>query len=461
MPSRPISVSSPIDDREVGRVPRQRRADVDATYKRLAKAQPEWAAVPFPERLRTVGILAKVLRRHRRELADLLVREIGKTPAEADGEIVRTAELVEETVREARRMKPERIRAEAFPGFPRGRVQTVERTPLGVVLAIGPFNYPVNLSISKVAPALALGNTVFWKPPTQGSVTCYRLLQLLYAAGFPRDLLRMVTGKSSEIGDYLVTHPQCAMVAMTGSTAVGQRIASLTGMVPLLLELGGNDPAIVLADADLDVAAKHITGGAFKLAGQRCTAVKRVYVVDRVADRLTRKIAAQVEEKFATAGDPREHPVSPVISDDQAKYLRTLLGDAKRRGARIIRGGKVRGRYVEATVLDRVPHSARVVREEQFGPVLPIVRVRDAEQAVRFANDSEYGLQASVFSRSEKRCREIAGRLEAGGIHLNGPDQRAPDNFMFTGHKASGIGAQGVRFALEAMSRPKGVVTNR
>ncbi|MEX2209699.1 MAG: aldehyde dehydrogenase family protein [Patescibacteria group bacterium] len=461
MPSRPISVRSPIDDREVGRIPRQRRSDVDAAYKRLATAQQEWATAPFRERIRTVGLIAKVLRRHRRELADLLIREIGKTPGEAEGEIVRTAELVEETVREARRLKPERIRAEDFPGFPRGRAQIVERTPLGVVLAIGPFNYPVNLSISKVAPALALGNTVLWKPPTQGAVTCRRLLQLLYAEGFPRDLLRMVTGKSSEIGDYLVTHPRCAMVAMTGSTAVGQRIAARTGMIPLLLELGGNDPAVVLADADLDLAAKHITGGAFKLAGQRCTAVKRVYVMDRVADRLVKKIASQVEETFGTVGDPREHPVGPVISDNQAKYLRTLLADAKRRGVRVIRGGTVRGRHVEATVLDRVPHSARVVREEQFGPILPVVRVRDAEQAVRFANDSEYGLQASVFSRNEKRCREIGARLGAGGVHLNGPDQRAPDNFMFTGHKASGIGAQGIRFALEAMSRPKGIVVNR
>lgn len=232
-------------------------------------------------------------------------------------------------------------------------------------------------------------------------------------------------------------------------------------MIPLLLELGGNDPAVVLADADLDLAAKHIAGGAFKLAGQRCTAVKRVYVMDRVADRLVRKITEQVEAKFGTAGDPREHPVSPVISDDQARYLRTLLSDAKRRGARVVRGGTIRGRHVEATVLDRVPHAARVVREEQFGPVLPVVRVKDAEQAVKFANDSAYGLQASVFSRNETRCREIGARLEAGGVHLNGPDQRAPDNFMFTGHKASGIGAQGVRFALEAMSRPKGIVTNR
>ncbi len=461
MPPTSITVRSPIDGSEVGRVPRQRRADVDATYARLRHAQAGWAETPSRDRLRTVGLIATVLRKHRRELADLLVREIGKTPAEAESEIVRTAELVQATVSEARRVKPERIRSEEFPGMPPGRVQTVECVPLGVVLAIGPFNYPVNLSLSKVAPALALGNTALWKPPTQGAVTCRRLLNLLYAAGLPRDVVRMVTGRADEIGDHLVTHPDCAMVAMTGSTAVGQRIAGAVGMVPLLLELGGNDPAVVLADADLDLAAQHIVGGAFKLAGQRCTAVKRVYAADRVADRLVAKIVERTESKFATAGDPREHPVGPVIDDTQARYLRSLVADARRRGAKVLRGGRIRGRFVEATVLDRVPHTARVVQEEQFGPVLPIIRVRDPEQAVRWANDTEFGLQASVFSRDERRCRRIAAQIEAGGVHLNGPDQRAPDNFMFTGHKASGIGVQGVRFALRAMSRPKGIVTNR
>lgn len=460
---RTLTIRSPIDGTVVGKVPRRSPRDVRAAYVRLAKAQREWADAPLAERLRVTKLLATVLRKHREEFTGLLIREVGKTPAEAEAEVLRTAELVEMTVREARRPGtarqpyPEVIRDQAHPG----RRQAVDRVPLGVVLAISPFNYPINLSLSKLAPALAMGNTVLWKPSTQGSVTASRFVRRLRDAGFPRRLLALVTGSGGELGDALVGNPACAMVAMTGSTETGQRIARRTGMVPLLLELGGNDPAVVLADADLDLAAKNIVGGAFKYAGQRCTAVKRVYVVRGAADRLARKIDAEVGRRFGSAGDPREHPVGPVIDDDAAKRQRRLIADAKRRGAKVVRGGTVRGRYVEPTVLDKVPHRAAVVREEQFGPVLPIVRVKDADEAVRLANDSEYGLQASVFTQSAARAKRLATRIQAGGVHLNGPDQRGPDNFLFTGHKASGLGAQGIRFSLESMSKPKAVVTNR
>ncbi|MEX2043597.1 MAG: aldehyde dehydrogenase family protein [Patescibacteria group bacterium] len=454
---RTLTITSPVDGSTVGHVPRRSPRDVRDAYARLAKAQREWADSPMSERLRAVKLLATVLRKHRQEFADLLVREVGKTPAEAETEVLRTAELVKMTVREARRLRTETIRDQAHPN----RRQAVERVPLGVVLAISPFNYPINLSISKLAPALAVGNTVLWKPSTQGSVTAARFVRRLYAAGFPRRLLTLITGSGSELGDALVGDPACAMVAMTGSTETGRWIARRTGMTPLLLELGGNDPAVVLADADLDLAAKHIVGGAFKYAGQRCTAVKRVYVVRSAADRLVRKIDAEVGRTFGSAGDPREHPVGPVIDDAAAKRQRRLIADARRRGAKVVRGGTVRGRYVEPTVLDKVPHRAQVVSEEQFGPVLPIVRVKDADEAVRLANDTEYGLQASVFTRNAGQARRIAARIDAGGVHLNGPDQRGPDNFMFTGHKASGLGAQGIRFALESMGKPKAVVTNR
>ncbi|MDZ4248166.1 MAG: aldehyde dehydrogenase family protein [Patescibacteria group bacterium] len=453
---RKLIIKSPIDGATVGTVPRRSPRDVRAAYARLSAAQRDWEDVPRSERLRTVGLLASTLRKHRRELADLLVREIGKTPSEAEAEVLRTADLVDGTVREARRLRPETIRDRRH----RGRVQTVDREPLGVVLAISPFNYPINLSISKLAPALAMGNTVLWKPSTQGSVVAARFVRRLYAAGFPRRLLTLITGRGGELGEALVDDPACAMVAMTGGTETGQWIARRAGLVPLLLELGGNDPAIVLADADLDLAAKHIVGGAFKLAGQRCTAVKRVYVVRGAADRLVRKIDAEVGRQFGSVGDPREHPIGPVIDDAAAKRQRRLIAAAKRQGARVIRGGTVRGRYVEPTVLDRVPHRSPVVGEEQFGPVLPIVRVKDVDEAVRLANDTEYGLQASIFTRNAPRAKRLASRIEAGGVHLNGPDQRAPDDFLFTGHKASGLGAQGIRFALERMSQPKAIVTN-
>jgi glyceraldehyde-3-phosphate dehydrogenase (NADP+) len=387
------------------------------------------------------------------------VVEVAKTPKEARDEIIRSAELIDYTVTAAGELADFELKSEDFPGAPAGRVQTVTRVPVGTVVAIGPFNYPINLSVSKIAPALLMGNTVIFKPPTQGSVAAARMVELFREAGIGPELLGFVTGKGSEIGDHLSGHPAVNLIAMTGSTGAGQKIAENAGMIPLMLELGGNDPAIVLADANLDLAAEHIAGGAFKYAGQRCTAVKRVYADKLIATDLVKKIVGQVTDRFGTSGDPRQHPVGPVISDTQADYLQELFDDAKGKGT-VAHGGGRDGRAWEATVISGLPHTARLVAEEQFGPLLPIVPVKNEQEAVKFANDSEYGLQASIFSTDTARAETLASQIEAGGVHINGPDQRGPDNFMFVGHKRSGITAQGVRFALEAMSQYKGIVHN-
>lgn len=456
----PLAVRSPIDDRVIGSVPVRSKRDIDRMVVTARRTQPTWAARSATDRSKVLRQAAAELRRDVKELSRLLVLEVGKTPQDARDEVLRTADLVAATAAELGRVKPELNRAEAFPKTPAGRTQTVVRVPWGTVLAIGPFNYPVNLTASKIAPALARGNAVILKPSTQGALCGLRVARAFYRAGVSRHLLQVVTGKTSAIGDYLSGHEGIDMVAMTGSTAVGQRIARRTGMIPLLMELGGNDPAIVLPDADLDLAAANIVKGAFRYTGQRCTAVKRVYVVGNIADSLVGRIVERTVADFGSAGDPRENSLGPVITDKQAAYLEQLIKDAIKRGGKVLTGGSRDGRYVQATVVDRVPQAARLVVEEQFGPVLPITRVKSAQEALRLANDTEYGLQASVFTRDQRMADDIAARLQAGGVHINGPDQRGPDNFLFTGHKASGIGAQGIRYALDAMGQPKGIVHN-
>ena len=448
-----LAIRSPIDDSLVGRVPACSRRDVDRVLAAASKAQIAWADRSPAERAKIVRAAASELRRDVRELSRLLTVEVGKTPKDARDEVLRTADLIAATATEAGKLKPETNRSQDFPKSKPGRVQTVVRVPWGAVLAIGPFNYPVNLTASKIAPALAMGNAIVLKPATQGSLAGVRVAGAFHRAGVPKALLPVITGSGSTIGDYLVTHDGIDLVSMTGSTAVGHHIAAETGMIPLLMELGGNDPAIVLADADLDLAADSIVRGAFRYTGQRCTAVKRVYVINTVADKLVGRIVERTVAQFGSLG--------PVISSKQAAYLEGLLKDAVKRGGKILTGGSREGRYVQATVVDRVPHAARLVAEEQFGPILPIVRVPNAETALKLANDTNYGLQASVFAKNRKRAEQLAERIQAGGVHLNGPDQRGPDNFLFTAMKDSGLGAQGIRYALEAMSRPKGIVHNR
>jgi glyceraldehyde-3-phosphate dehydrogenase (NADP+) len=455
-----IKITSPVDDSVVGEVPALDVTAVDRTLDQLQTAQAGWQAQTMQERCDVLAKLSKALVENVDELAELLVKEVGKTPKESRDEVTRSAELIDATIEAAKQSKPLQIKAEDFPNTPKGRSQEVVWVPWGTVLAISPFNYPVNLSVSKIAPALAMGNVVAFKPPTQGAVVSSRMIELFRAAGLPREVLAVITGDTKRIGDHLTAHPQVDAVNLTGSEAVGRHVAETTGMIPFLMELGGNDPAIVLADADLTLAAEQVAGGAFKYAGQRCTAVKRVYVEESVADQFVTALVKARNEKFPTAGDPREHPVGPVINDKQADYLDDLMTDAKHHQGEVKCGGSRRGRVWEATIIDKLPHAARLVTEEQFGPILPIVRVKDAEEAIKLANDSEYALGASIFTKDPKFGRELADRIEAGGVHVNGPDQRGPDNFLFTGHKASGLGAQGVSFALGAMGRPKGIVSN-
>ena len=455
-----IKITSPIDDSAVGSVPALSTDQVDAALQTLQESQPGWASLSLDDRVQVLGQMAESLRDYANELADLLTREVGKTPKEAHDEVVRSADLIDATAEAATQLQPAILKAEDFPNTPKGRVQTVRQLPWGVVLAIAPFNYPVNLSVSKLAPALVMGNAVAFKPPTQGAVVASRMVELFHEAGLPKDILKVITGKTAEIGDHLVTHRAISAVNLTGSAEVGQHVAETTGMVPLLMELGGNDPAVVLEDADLALAAQYVAAGAFKYGGQRCTAVKRVYVAESVADQFITALVKERNDRFGTAGDPREHPIGPVISDQQADYLDDLMADATMKGGEVRCGGSRRGRVWEATLVDKLPHQSRLVQEEQFGPLLPIVRVKDAEEALTLANDSEFGLGASLFTADQKAGRALAERIQAGGVHLNGPDQRGPDNFLFTGLKESGLGAQGVGFALYAMSRPQGIVTN-
>ena len=261
------------------------------------------------------------------------------------------------------------------------------------------------------------------------------------------------------IGDYLVSHPLVNMVAFTGSSKVGKHIASLVGMKPLLLELGGKDAAIILEDADLVLAAKHIVGGAFSYSGQRCTAVKRILVLDSVADKLIEQILPLV--RALTVGRPEDNAeITPLITTEAADFVQELIDDAIQKGAKLLTGNKREGNIIYPTLFDQVTVDMRIAWEEPFGPVLPILRVKSIEEAVKITNDSEYGLQASIFTKSIDEAFRVAARLDVGTIQVNGKTERGPDHFPFVGVKSSGMGTQGIRYSIEAMTRCKAVVLN-
>jgi glyceraldehyde-3-phosphate dehydrogenase (NADP+) len=249
-------------------------------------------------------------------------------------------------------------------------------------------------------------------------------------------------------------------INFTGSTEIGLRISGITTMKPLLMELGGKDAAIVLEDADLDLAAHNIVAGAYSYSGQRCTAVKRILVIDKVADELVKKVREKV--KLLKVGNPINEQVDvvPLIDDKAADYVESLILESKEKGATILEGGNREGNLIYPTLVDNVTLDMRLAWEEPFGPVLPIIRVNNVDEAISIANKSEYGLQSSVFTRDINKAFYVANKLEVGTVQINNKTERGPDHFPFSGVKASGIGTQGIRYSIEAMSRPKAIVLN-
>ncbi len=459
-----IDVNSPIDNNLVGRAQAVDRDEIDEVINGASEAQKKWEKITLEDRAAILKRTSELINENLEELIEMMVLEIAKTKKKARSDISRGADIVSYVADQLDVINGgEHFSAANFPGGDDKKTTTVIRQPLGVILAITPFNYPINLATTKIAPALLVGNSVVVKGPTQGSICTAMLIEIFNKAGLPPGVISYVSGRGGEIGDYLVAHKGTNMINFTGSSSVGKDIAKKTGLKPLLLELGGKDAALVLDDADLDIAAEQIVGGAFSYAGQRCTAIKRVLVHKDVHDSLIERIIKETKDKYSVLGDPRkeETQLNPLISKKQTEYVTELMDDAVKGGAKIVTGGKIEKNYIEAVVLDNVEGKMRIAWEEQFAPVLPIIVCEDIDEMVETHNKSEYGLGGSVFSQDLDKAHEIAKRLEAGVIQINKKSERFPDSFPFLGIKDSGLGVQGIRWSIEAMSRIKSIVDNK
>ncbi len=457
----PIQIYSPIHQEVIGCVSAMTREEVDQVVQASKEAFRLWKQTTIEERANLMYKVAKLLEDYKSDLTQLLMKEIAKDRKSADSEIERTIDFIKFTADTARNLAGETISGDSFPGYNKNKISIVKREPLGVVVAISPFNYPINLAASKLAPALMAGNTVILKPATQGSMCGLYLVRLFEQAGFPKGVIQSVTGKGSEIGDYITTHPGIDFVNFTGSTQVGEHISRITSMVPLLMELGGKDAAIVLKDADIEVAASNIVSGAYSYSGQRCTAVKRILVVPEVADLLVERILEKVRN--LKTGNPLEQDdvtIIPLINQQAADFVMELVDDARIKGAKLLAGGGRKGNLIEPTLFDYVTTDMRLAWEEPFGPILPVIRVANMDEAIEIANQSVYGLQSAVFTEDIDDAFYIANRLEVGTVQINNKTERGPDHFPFLGVKASGIGTQGIRYSIEAMTRLKATVIN-
>ncbi|HEL0593534.1 TPA: NADP-dependent glyceraldehyde-3-phosphate dehydrogenase [Streptococcus equi subsp. zooepidemicus] len=452
-----IKIYAPATGEELGSVPAMSREEVDQVYASARAALADWRALSYVERAAYLHKAADILVRDAEKIGAVLSKEVAKGYKAAISEVIRTAEIINYAAEEGLRMEGEVLEGGSFEAASKKKIAIVRREPVGLVLAISPFNYPINLAGSKIAPALIAGNVVALKPPTQGSISGLLLAEAFAEAGLPAGVFNTITGRSSVIGDYIVEHEAVNFINFTGSTPIGERIGKLAGMRPIMLELGGKDSAIVLEDADIALAAKNIVAGAFGYSGQRCTAVKRVLVMESVADQLVAEIKGLVEKLLI--GMPEDNAdITPLIDTKAADFVEGLVNDAADKGAQALTEIKRDGNLICPILFDKVTTDMRLAWEEPFGPVLPVIRVSSVEEAISISNQSEYGLQASIFTSNFPQAFAIAEKLEVGTVHINNKTQRGTDNFPFLGAKKSGAGVQGVKYSIEAMTSLKSVV---
>ncbi|HEL0559443.1 NADP-dependent glyceraldehyde-3-phosphate dehydrogenase [Streptococcus equi subsp. zooepidemicus Sz105] len=452
-----IKIYAPATGEELGSVPAMSREEVDQVYASARAALADWRALSYVERAAYLHKAADILVRDAEKIGAVLSKEVAKGYKAAVSEVIRTAEIINYAAEEGLRMEGEVLEGGSFEAASKKKIAIVRREPVGLVLAISPFNYPINLAGSKIAPALIAGNVVALKPPTQGSISGLLLAEAFAEAGLPAGVFNTITGRGSVIGDYIVEHEAVNFINFTGSTPIGERIGKLAGMRPIMLELGGKDSAIVLEDADIALAAKNIVAGAFGYSGQRCTAVKRVLVMESVADQLVAEIKGLVEKLLI--GMPEDNAdITPLIDTKAADFVEGLVNDAADKGAQALTEIKRDGNLICPILFDRVTTDMRLAWEEPFGPVLPVIRVSSVEEAISISNQSEYGLQASIFTTNFPQAFAIAEKLEVGTVHINNKTQRGTDNFPFLGAKKSGAGVQGVKYSIEAMTSLKSVV---
>jgi acyl-CoA reductase-like NAD-dependent aldehyde dehydrogenase len=453
-----FEVRSPIDGTVIARAPRSGPEDVEAAVAAAVAARQSFGALPAAERLRICEEAARVLEDHLEQFIDAVVNDLGKTPDQAKSEANATRERLELAREEVRKIFGEYLPGD-WIGDTVGKSGIVLREPVGTVAAIGPFNYPLFLAASKIIPAVAAGNTVVAKAPSDDPVALVMFARVLEEAGLPDGVLNVLTGPGAEMGDRLAAHDGISMISFTGSSAVGRRIAGLASPKPLHLELGGNAAAIVLADADLGLAVDKSVLGAFKNAGQRCDAISRVLVETPLYDDYL--AAAVAEAEGWTCGDPRADgvKVGPLVTDKAAARVHDLVEEATGKGAKVLAGGGVSGTYHEPTVLADVPLEAEILWEETFGPVLAVTPVADLDAALDIANRSRYGLDSAVFTANLDQAWRAARALQCGMVHVNDAPAHGVGHFPFGGRKPdSGIGREGLGYSIDECTQIKTVV---
>ena len=453
-----FEVKNPYNGDVVDNVPIAHLQDVDLAIESAVKAKKAIAEMSAFKVSNKLYEVYEKLKENKKELAKLLTLEVGKPIKESLVELDRSIETLKLSAEEAKRIYGETVPLDAGING-KGFFAFTQKVPLGVVGAITPFNYPLNLSIHKLAPAIAAKNTVVIKPPLDAPLTIMKFAELVDEV-FPAGVINTVSGYGTEVGDALVTSPDVDKISFTGSVATGLSIANRAGMKKVTLELGGNDPLVVLDDANVDEAVLGVMRGAYLNAGQVCMGVKRVIVDNSIADEFAEKLVKETS-KLKT-GNPLDEStdVGPLIHESAAIMVEEAVNNAIKDGAEVLCGARRDGTFYKPTVLDNVTSDMDLVVNETFGPIAPIIRVNSVDEAIKEANNTDYGLNAGVYTESFRNGLRCANEIEAGTVFVNKQSTFRTDNMPFGGFKNSGTGKEGIKYAVEETTKSKLIGVN-
>ncbi|OIJ15580.1 aldehyde dehydrogenase [Anaerobacillus arseniciselenatis] len=454
-----IDVVNPQNNSLIAKVPSASREEMLLAIEKADEAFKKTKTWSTHERIEILTKAADYMADNAEKYAKTISLEGSKTITEARGEVKRAIQTIKISAEEARRINGETISFDQREGS-ENRLGYYYRFPIGVVAAITPFNDPLNLVAHKIGPAIASGNAIVVKPASVTPLSALLLAEAFVEAGLPKGFLSVITGSGREVGDVLVTHPKIKMVSFTGGLETGEKIAHQAGLKKVNMELGSNSPVIVLGDANIDEAVSASVSGAFSAVGQNCIGVQRIFVEKDMYDPFLKKFITEADKLVVGDKMDERTDVGPLINEKEARRVEDWVEEALDQGAKLQLGGKREGAYYEPTVLTEVPESAKIAKEEIFGPVVLITPVNDLSEAIDRSNDVNFGLQAGIFTNDINKAFYTIKNIEVGGIIVNDSSDYRIDAMPFGGIKGSGLGREGVRSAIESMTEPKVVCFN-
>jgi glyceraldehyde-3-phosphate dehydrogenase (NADP+) len=455
----PLDVTNPYNGETVGTTYLASREQLEQAITSAQHAFCELRTMPTFDRVNMLKAFLDRMHDHKDEIAKMICLEAGKPIKDAQTETARGLFTIETAMEEAKRINGEVMPLDLLPSS-KGRFGIVRRFPIGPIAGISPFNYPLNLALHKIAPALASGNPIVLKPPSKDPLTMLLVARLLADAGVPAGAVSVLP-MSREVGDAMVEDDRFKLLSFTGSPDVGWDMKRRAGMKKVVLELGGNAGVIVDDDADLAYAAQRTCTGAFSYAGQVCISVQRVFIHEKVYDQFTDDLVAQTKQ--IKMGDPLDPStdLGPMIDDKAAQRSEKWVQDAVNQGARVLTGGSAEGRFFQPTIIENAPREAFVCSREAFAPLVTIFKIKNFREGIDAVNDSVYGLQAGVFTNRLEHALAAFERIEAGGVIVNDIPAYRIDHMPYGGVKASGLSREGIRYSIEDMTEMRLMVINR